>query len=609
MAGGMPMARPEGSPTQCGFLFHLFFRRFFDNDLVAAGADRHAILAVAWAGLAVPGLWVSILLIPAYNNPFVSPGHRLVMALDHKLQFLAVSMIVGALVATLAWDSLSFDERDAAILGPLPVDPGCLAAAKLAALIAFAALFGTAQNLLPTVFYPIAMVANLPISPIRVAGIAAAHALSCVAAALFGFFGVLVLRETLVLVSGTHVAARLAVAVRAALVLGLTAGLLFTPRLPGGYAERALSQSGSVARLAPPFWFLGVYESLAGSSLFDDDRSRGQRRNEAWRTADDRSARAVLSGFRAALRHLAVRGAVGLMLAVCLGAGLFLANCSKSFARSCRCRSPAARASWLRRLDTFVARVVTRSGSERAGFMLAGAAFSRSPRHRLVLAAGAASGVAATLFLAGTSLLVAPPGSVLSASVLCGQSVLLLAMLVSLRLSVNAAANPCAGWMLHVSWPPGLAAWNSGVRRRVFLSGVVPVVIVILALTATTSSLLIAARHAIIGILAGSVIMLWLFWPSGRTFLVDSSGPGEGVWSALWPVTIPAVAGAVWGLARLEVSSLQSPKAAGLLAGGLAAVLALLVAARSLFCRSRDGLPPADDTDDDATLRLGLDPW
>ena len=45
------------------------------------------------------------------------------------------SMLVMALIAAVQWDALALDERDTAILGPLPVAPRDIGRAKLSALV------------------------------------------------------------------------------------------------------------------------------------------------------------------------------------------------------------------------------------------------------------------------------------------------------------------------------------------------------------------------------------------------------------------------------------------------------------------------------------------
>ena len=51
----------------------------------------------------------------------LTPGQAAVLSLNDKFFYLALAMIVTALVAASQWDALAIDPRDAAILEPLPV--------------------------------------------------------------------------------------------------------------------------------------------------------------------------------------------------------------------------------------------------------------------------------------------------------------------------------------------------------------------------------------------------------------------------------------------------------------------------------------------------------
>src|SRR5258708_27930044 len=100
-------------------LTRLFLQRFVDNDLIARAADRHQTLAVVCAAVVTSGLFVTVFLSMKFLfQPFESPGHTAIVALEDRVFYVAYSMILMALLAVATWDALALDWRDAASLCP-----------------------------------------------------------------------------------------------------------------------------------------------------------------------------------------------------------------------------------------------------------------------------------------------------------------------------------------------------------------------------------------------------------------------------------------------------------------------------------------------------------
>ena len=64
-------------------------------------------------------LFISAFMTSGYVGSFMTPGQVAILSLDDKYFYLALAMIVTALVAASQWDVLAIDPRDAAILEPL----------------------------------------------------------------------------------------------------------------------------------------------------------------------------------------------------------------------------------------------------------------------------------------------------------------------------------------------------------------------------------------------------------------------------------------------------------------------------------------------------------
>ena len=106
-------------------------------------------------------------------------------------------MIVMSLVAVMTWDALSLDPRDTAIFGPLPIERGVIVRAKLRAVGILAGGFALVISGMSSLFHPTLMVAKLPIGMIPALALIVIHLAVMLAAGLFAFASVVLLREVL----------------------------------------------------------------------------------------------------------------------------------------------------------------------------------------------------------------------------------------------------------------------------------------------------------------------------------------------------------------------------------------------------------------------------
>ena len=104
--------------------------------------------------LAGPGMFVGFYMLPqmvSFRRPF---DHNWLLIGDYYF-FVLYSMVVMGFVMVLEWDSLFPDRRDYLCLTPLPLGGRTIFFAKLAALIAFLALFVLDANLLGALIGPV----------------------------------------------------------------------------------------------------------------------------------------------------------------------------------------------------------------------------------------------------------------------------------------------------------------------------------------------------------------------------------------------------------------------------------------------------------------------
>src|SRR6185295_8836018 len=163
-----------------------FLRRLLDNDLISPNADRHEVLVLLAAALAVPGLFITVVLLgQKYVIGIPTPALTAVAALDDKFLYISASMLVMALIAAVQWDALALDERDTAILGPLPVSARDIGRAKLAALAMFVATFAIILNGLPSVIFPLLTVSHFHVDIVSVVRMIVTHAVVTMAAGAY----------------------------------------------------------------------------------------------------------------------------------------------------------------------------------------------------------------------------------------------------------------------------------------------------------------------------------------------------------------------------------------------------------------------------------------
>ena len=283
-------------------------------------------------------------------------------------------MIVMGMLATLQWDALDVDERDAFILGPLPIRPRQVVLAKLAAIVGFAADALVVLNAVPSVLYQLMLATPFFLPASRVLQLAIVHAVVTTAAGVTSFSTVVALREILLALLPRGTFRPIAGLVQATLVLMFVTALLLLPTVSVSAADRSAAPP-TVLRTLPPLWFLGAYEALAGdvivsvpSQYWDPDVIRSDATHKA-------AYRRIAAEFWAS-QWLAWR-AQALSFIIAVTAWLWNSRNSAAVAAA-RSRTAAfGRFEWL----------LPRRAAARAGFAFAIRTITRSGPHRLIVGA------------------------------------------------------------------------------------------------------------------------------------------------------------------------------------------------------------------------------
>jgi hypothetical protein len=539
-----------------------FLRRFLENDLIAPDADRTHTLAVAGATLFSTSLFVTVAMsVLKYIASNLTPGQAAVEALDDRFFYIATSMVVVALAAVVQWDALSLDARDAEILGALPVPRFAIHRAKLAAVAIFGVAAAAVVNLMPTIVFPMMLVAKHDVRVVSLLYLAVVHLIVTLGAAAFGYLVIIALRAGLSAALGPRRFPRVSPWVQSLLVIALGSALLLLPAT-ASHVER--THFGRRAVLSPPMWFLGAYEMAAGSIVVDAPRGRLSLNEERADTAFTARYRR----HNAQLRRLAPLAGGALPIVALLAAAAYVVNARRAFATGVR--SKDRRSPW-HAMQRAMEAMAQDDPTARAGFFFTLAAMWRSPAHRLTLTAGAAIGLAASVVtLWDADLGVRASGDPLSARLLMVQPLFVGTLLIGFRHAIRVPTELRANWIFQLAWRNLQHRYLAGVKRAAIVGAVFPGLAIVFPLYAFVLGPWLACAHALLGAAGGVVMVEALLLRYRRVPFVCSYMPDEKM-KALAPLYVLLFVLGMSAFARTELAALESVAGTVALLGALVA--------------------------------------
>jgi hypothetical protein len=523
-----------------------FLRQFLENDLIAPDADRSQLLAVVGAMVVSLTLFISMFMSSGYVMVVFMPGEAAVLSLSDKFFYLALAMIVTALVAASQWDALAVDPRDAAILEPLPVKPATVRRAKLAAVAILGGAVAVLVNVFPSMIFPWLLSFSFrQLSVTTLFGLMLAHAAFTFAAAVFGYLTVVALRETTAALLGPRWFHRVSPWLQGALIVALGSCLLLLPPAAVRVGQRGFD---GWRAMAPPMWFLGAYELAAGGAIADLPR-RAMTPRQARR---DEAGSARYEVWRREFPVLARRAGIAFAFNLALAWIGYLWNAYRRPSLA-QLPPPAFRRRWgtAHRLANAT---IVRDATAQAGFYFALAVMWRSNTHRLTLACAAAAGFAMAVVALSNASVLQDGGA--SARLLAVQPLLYGALLVGFRHVIRVPAELRASWGFQLAWRNRDRAFVAGAKRAAMVALAVPALAIVLPLYAFVLGPMLALAHLALG-LAGAVVLLEALMVSyDKVPFTCTYVPSENM-KALAPIyTGLFIAGASL-FARLEHSALR----------------------------------------------------
>ena len=493
-----------------------FAAGLIDNDLINDSQDLHASISGILAAVVVVSGAAALMFLGKYNSilqvvkgrvvraPDQTLADKLAMALDDKTLLLGGAMLLMGLVVAFFWDALALDERDLAVMGPLPVRPSTVLAAKTAAVTGAAVVVAAALNALPALLFPIVLLLKAPVGPLEVMRAMFAHLIAGLAACSFVFLSLSSLRGLAGLFGARSIIRRLLPVAQFALVLGFLS-LLFALPVLSGKTRVAIESGAAWVVWSPPLWFLGVEEVLIG-------------RTEAV------FGTLARIGVTALLISLAGAGLVHVL-------GLRLRTHRLAPGAGSPVSVTGRLLSWsIERL----ARLVSVDGRVRASFVFTARTLTRNPRHRLYLAGSLGVGLAvagATLASAAAGLGIGREAFSLKYMGLAAQLNLVFFVVIGLRIAATIPADLDARWVFRFLATPARERHVAGTRAAIFAVAILPMLLVLAPVHAWLWGGYTAAVHFAFGVVAALGLLEVVFTDYARMPLVSAFTPGRAVLS------------------------------------------------------------------------------
>ncbi|HTK30139.1 MAG TPA: hypothetical protein VL309_11325 [Vicinamibacterales bacterium] len=564
-------------------LARAFFAQFFVSEQGLSDDEHRKAMCGVMAFLITPGFLIPFQLSGAFELAYlrfpdmVEPLTRLLATI-----FLTYSIVAVGVVAALVWDGLSFDRRDAMVLGPLPVPGPLVVRAKLAAMAVLLVLLATGVNVITAL--PFAAVASSHKTAAAFGRHMAAHMVATTCAVTFIFATLVTVRAFLSLLRAGQAA--LASLLRFALISGLLCFTVLTPtalrvtfqRVPG-HRPAAHFQLAAIPPWSPTNWFLGLYEVVRGTA---DSGYAHSARIAIWATLLAVAA-AVLTTMWGYRRQLQIALASRARRREHEPAP---ARAAAALARMLAGRSPAARGA-----AEFFVRTLIRNRPQQTPI-----AFNAAIGSALLV-----TGLLRTH--AGIAAFTTPRVATLSIPLMLAYWVL-----VGLRTACFIPGDVEAGWVVRVGSATGTGALRRAACAALTALVVVPATLLAAAVTVPMGDPIVVARHTVFTLLVVMLMVEILTLTITFVPFTQPYRPGHAKVRALWPAYAVGALLCTVAAVKIEKWAWTDPDSfRTLLLIVAAAIVALDLAAsrrgRGWSVHSREEL--ADDSRDIAVLDIG----
>jgi hypothetical protein len=239
-------------------LYRQFLLRVVDLEALSIEADIPRFLGQFAGILILISAFQTLGFLYASGRPHLSRSGLLNLAMHSEQSLIAGTMLIAGLVAVATWDNIFPDRRDAMVLGPLPVRPRTILAAKLAAAGSLLGIGVLALNLGMGVALPLVTGAGW-----RFPRVFIAYWFTVVSAAAFVYGAVLAVQGVMAVLLSRRWFLRLSAILQLAAFALFLSAWLFQPSF-GSAEEMAWAQRHGVLARWPAFWFFGLFGQMSG---------------------------------------------------------------------------------------------------------------------------------------------------------------------------------------------------------------------------------------------------------------------------------------------------------------------------------------------------------
>jgi hypothetical protein len=521
------MTRPR-ERAQLVALTRAFLYRFFENEITAGSNDLRGSFLWVLSVLVPPGLCIPFIALVKWTtmNYVLGPEGVRRMAWMDKTVYVGLGMIVAGAVGTIVWSSLLVDRRDTLVLGVQPLRSRTIVAAKLLSLAFYLGILTVGMHALASCAYGL-LLGNFGALSFAFRGIVAHFVASSLGSA-FVFLSICGLQGLLLATLGPRLFARISPLVQLLLAVLVLESLIALP-LIGGSAVRSLEADGvrplvvhmhgrtltahptngteAIARpwvtKTPPIWFLGVYETLLGST-------------------EPRLGELARTGL------LAVSGALGLVLVT-----YPLAYRRMAVAAVENVDSGMARRAYFSRV---LPPSLSRDSTTRAAVQFLLATLGRVERHRFVVAMAAGLGLAFAVPITLSSLtLLDQPLSWRSVPILSVPYYVMILLAAGLRFAAVLPGDLRASWIFEVTDPD---RWRSraGLWLVMFLAAGVAPQIAFFPVMWHAWGVWFAISNLIVGLTISASVIEVMLWRTVAVPCAEAWRPRTGHLRVWWPV-------------------------------------------------------------------------